>query len=131
MRERTFQINIRATESERTRYIRNAKKCGLSLSEYLRKLANGYEPKPLPPIEYSELMRMISDLYVDFHSTGEEKYANLLVRVLQDMTAAISPGKRGEISGPPQSCKLCGEKEHPRSGEPFVACGKSDKRRVV
>ena len=99
MRERTYQINIRATEKERQRYIRNAKKCGLSLSEYLRKLANGYAPKPLPPIEYTELMQMISDLYVDFHSTGEEKYANLLIRVLQEMTASITPGKRGEADG--------------------------------
>ena len=96
MRERTTQINIRATETERRRYIRNAKRCGLSLSEYLRKLANGHEPKTLPPLEYNELMRMISDLYVDFHSTGEEKYANLLVRVLRDMQTAIMPGKRGD-----------------------------------
>jgi hypothetical protein len=99
MRERICQINIRATENERSRYIRNAKKCGLSLSEYLRKLANGYEPKPLPPTDYGELMRMISDLYVDFHSTGEEKYVNLLIRVLQEMTAAIAPGKRGDSDG--------------------------------
>lgn len=99
MRERTVQINFRATEKERQRYIRNAQKCGLSLSGYIRKLANGHEPKALPPIEYGELMRMISDLYVDFHSTGEEKYAALLVRVLTDMTAAISPQKRGDADG--------------------------------
>lgn len=53
----------------------------------------------MPPIEYGELMRMISDLYVDFHSTGEDKYAALLVRVLTDMTAAIAPGKRGDANG--------------------------------
>jgi hypothetical protein len=99
MRERTCQINIRATENERARYIRNAKRCGLSLSEYLRKLANGYEPEPLPPTGYGELMRMVSDLYVEFHTTGEEKYADLLVRILQDMTAAIAPRKRGVPDG--------------------------------
>jgi hypothetical protein len=99
MRERTYQINFRATENERTRYIRNAKKCGLSLSEYLRKLANGHEPKSLPPVEYGELMRMVSDLYVDFHTTGEEKYAKLLIRVLQEMTAAITPLKGGGGNG--------------------------------
>jgi hypothetical protein len=99
MRERTVQINIRATEKERTRYIRNAKKCGLTLSEYLRKLANKHEPKSLPPLEYSELMQMISDLYVDFYSTGDAKYADLLIHVLQNLQKAIAPNKRGDEDG--------------------------------
>ncbi len=99
MRERTFQINIRATERERSRYARNAKKCGLSLSEYLRKLANGYEPKPLPPVEYNELKNMISELYVEFYTTGEKKYANMLINILQEMTEAIAPAKGSGVNG--------------------------------
>ena len=99
MRERTVQINFRATENERRLYIRNAKKCGLSLSEYIRKLANRHDPKALPPLDYMELMRKIADIYVEFHSSGDEMYANLLVRVLQDMQAAIAPGRRGGIGG--------------------------------
>lgn len=95
MRERTCQINIRATEHERHRYIRNARRCGLTLSEYLRKLANGHEPKPLPPLEYHELMQMINTLHLDFRLTGEEQHADLLVRILQDMREAIMPEKRG------------------------------------
>ena len=40
-------INIRITEKEKLRMETTAKKCGLSLSEYLRKRGLGYEPKPL------------------------------------------------------------------------------------
>jgi len=44
MRNRTFGINIRVTEQEKKRIEKYAKKCKLSVSEYLRQLANGYEP---------------------------------------------------------------------------------------
>ena len=56
MQEKTVQIHFRATEKERLQFQTNAKKCGLSLSKYLRKLADGYEPKALPPIKYPELV---------------------------------------------------------------------------
>ena len=40
-------INIRITEKEKQQMESIAQKCGLSLSEYLRKRGLGYEPKPL------------------------------------------------------------------------------------
>ena len=40
-------INIRVTEKEKTQLDKLAQKCGLSLSEYLRKRGLGYEPGPL------------------------------------------------------------------------------------
>ena len=40
-------INIRVTEKEKAQLDRLAQKCGLSLSEYLRKRGLGYEPGPL------------------------------------------------------------------------------------
>jgi len=99
MRKRATHINIRTTPEEKSRIESHAKKCGLSLSEYLRKLANGYEPKPLPPLDYRALMRRITDLYADFNEWGETGYANILVGVLQEMLAAISPQKSGGKSG--------------------------------
>lgn len=95
MKKRTVQIHFRATEQERLQYQNNASKCGLSLSEYLRKLANKYEPKPLPPLEYDKLIKLITHLYVEFNEWGEAKYADTLVRVLTEMQAAISPMKGG------------------------------------
>lgn len=40
-------INIRVTEKEKQRLEQLAGKCGLSLSEYLRKRGLGYEPGPV------------------------------------------------------------------------------------
>ncbi len=48
MRNRNVGINIRVSEKEKERIIKNADKCQLTVSEYLRKLANGHEPKELP-----------------------------------------------------------------------------------
>jgi antitoxin component of RelBE/YafQ-DinJ toxin-antitoxin module len=91
MNKRTGSIELRVSAEEKSRFAINAKKCGLSLSEYLRMLANGYSPKPLPPEDYRELMNRITDLYLEFNERGEAKYADLLIGVLRDMTAAISP----------------------------------------
>lgn len=93
MRERTFQIHLRATEQERQRYLRNAKKCGLTLSEYLRKLASGHEPKALPPIEYAELISLLTQMYDDFRETGDITYVKYIASTLSDLREAINPGK--------------------------------------
>lgn len=103
MRERTFQIHLRATEKERLRYMRNAKKCGLSLSEYLRKLANGHDPKSLPPIEYVELISLLTQMYDDFRETGDIMYAKYIAGTLSELREAINQGK-GDV--------LCGNNEN-------------------
>ena len=52
MRERTCGINIRVTAQEKNRITRRAKKCGLTVSEYLRQLAKGHEPKELSLVRF-------------------------------------------------------------------------------
>ncbi len=52
MRERTCGINIRVTSQEKTKISRHAKKYGLTVSEYLRQLANGHEPKELSRVRF-------------------------------------------------------------------------------
>jgi len=99
MRKRTIQIHLRATEQERLHYQRNAQKCGLSLSEYLRKLANGHEPQALPPLEYGELLGLLTEMYDEFRITGDITYAKYIVSVLRDLQAAIAPVKRGYVDG--------------------------------
>ena len=92
MRTRETHINIRTTPQEKARYQRNAKRCGLPLSEYLRKLANGHDPKAAPPLEYMELIRLLTEIYNDFRETGEGMYSKLLADVLLELQSAIAPG---------------------------------------
>ena len=47
MKDNRKLINIRVTEKEKQTLDSLAAKCGLSLSEYLRKRGLGYEPGPL------------------------------------------------------------------------------------
>lgn len=56
MRNRNVGINIRVSEKEKERIVRNAEKCQLTVSEYLRKLANGHEPKELPRRKIFEIL---------------------------------------------------------------------------
>ena len=94
MRKRKTHINIRTTDKEKERFERNAKKCGLSLSEYLRMLANGYEPRAMPPIEYGELIRVLSGMYGAFMKHGKSEYAQQIADVVLTLKEQIAPGKR-------------------------------------
>ena len=55
MRNRTVGINVRVTVTEKKKVTMLARKCGLSLSEYLRQRALGYEPGGHPPTEVDVL----------------------------------------------------------------------------
>lgn len=49
MRKRAVGINVRVTAAEKRRMQTAARKCALTLSEYLRQRALGYDPQPHPP----------------------------------------------------------------------------------
>ena len=52
MRKRSVGINVRVSVTEKRKMTLMAKRCGLSLSEYLRQRALGYEPGGHPPRRY-------------------------------------------------------------------------------
>ena len=62
MRNRTVGINIRVTVTEKKKVAMLARKCGLSLSEYLRQRALGYEPGGQPPKEVFTVLDKIDEL---------------------------------------------------------------------
>lgn len=95
MKEKTVQIHFRATEKERRAFRHNAQKCGMSLSAYLRTLAIGHEPKALPPIQYSELVKVLSDSYNLFRVRKMDDAAERILCLVKRLTEAISPEKGG------------------------------------
>jgi len=56
MRNRIVQLNIRLTEAEHEKLMRDITKSKLSASAYIRSLIDGNVPKECPPMEYHELM---------------------------------------------------------------------------
>ena len=66
-RQRNLGINIRVTPAEKKKIERNARKCRLSVSEYLRKLAMNVEPKELPSEEIENSFLRIRDVLSDIN----------------------------------------------------------------
>ena len=62
MRNRTVGINIRVTVTEKKKVTMLAKKCGLSLSAYLRHRALGYEPGEYPPKEVFDILDRLDEI---------------------------------------------------------------------
>jgi len=56
MRKRSVGINVRVTVTEKKKVTMLARKCSLSLSEYLRQRALGYEPGGQPPKEVFDVL---------------------------------------------------------------------------
>lgn len=72
MRQRTVAINIRVTESEKRKLERAAKKCGLSLSAYLRKLGLGKETQSVSPQSFYEAYRQLTLLKETWKTASRE-----------------------------------------------------------
>ena len=62
MRKRSVGINVRVSVTEKRKMTLMAKRCGLSLSEYLRQRALGYEPSGHPPKEVFDVLDKIDEM---------------------------------------------------------------------
>ena len=62
MRKRSVGINVRVSVTEKKKVTMLARKCGLSLSEYLRQRALGYEPGGHPPMEVFDVLDKLDEI---------------------------------------------------------------------
>ena len=62
MRKRSVEINVRVSVTEKRKMTLMAKRCGLSLSEYLRQRALGYEPGGHPPTEVFDVLDKLDEM---------------------------------------------------------------------
>ena len=62
MRKRSVGINVRVTVTEKKKVTMLARKCGLSLSKYLRQRALGYEPSGHPPTEVFDVLDKLDEI---------------------------------------------------------------------
>ena len=108
-----IRIAVRVTAKEKEKIQSKARKCGLSITEYVKQRALGYEPRGIPPDALFLCLEKLGELA---YKTSSPKLDIEIRTVLKEITAAfLLPGK-GCSTGSPQSL-LCGEKEHPRNGE--------------
>ena len=124
--EKQERIVARVTGTEKKRISRTAEKCGLTVSEYLRKRALGYEPRTVPPGALFDLYSRLCDVCNLINPGFTEETERELISLITDIREQLLlPGKEA-LWGPPQNQRFCGEKEHLRNGEPFVAGDKSE-----
>ncbi len=99
MRKREVHINVRTTQEEKNLYQKRAALCGLSLSEYFRKLASGYDPKPLPPIEYQRIISALSEVYGELKKHNTPDTAQKLLEFIIQIQAALFDDRKEARDG--------------------------------
>ena len=62
MRKRSVGINVRVSVTEKPKMTLMAKRCGLSLSEYLRQRVLVYEPGGHPPKEVFDVLDKLDEI---------------------------------------------------------------------
>lgn len=143
MSKRNIEIKVRLNRREAEALNKRVKKSRLSREAYLRHLISGVVPQDAPPADYFDFMRELysvgnnlNQIAQKAHVLGvldERRYdeeVRKFDQLVRDITKAVILPRAMDMVGPPRSL-LRGEKEHPRSGKPFDACGKSDKRSAV
>ena len=75
MRKRSVGINVRVSVTEKKKVTMLAKKCGLSLSEYLRQRALGYEPGGHPSKEVFDVLDKLDDIAENCQPSAGTKIA--------------------------------------------------------
>ena len=107
MRIRDVKLQLWLSEDETTRLERDAKRCRMSKSAYVRSFINGFEPKAAPPVDYHRVLRELSScgnnlnqLAHRANATGEidaeryrEQYCEL-VAITDELANTFLPQKR-------------------------------------
>ena len=97
LKERKAQLKTRVTEKEKLRIENKAKKCGLPVSEYLRKRALGYSPKALLPESFYEFTERLGILYEALGTLNSIELQSEVVKVLDEIYAKLLVTDKSKI----------------------------------
>ena len=85
-----------STKKEKLRIENKAKKCGLSVSEYLRKRALGYSPKTLLPEIFYEFTEKIGVLYEALGTLNSTELQAEVLKLLDEIYAKLLVTDKGK-----------------------------------
>lgn len=95
MKNRTMRLYTRVTPTELKKVRSLAKRCGLSVSEYIRQRALGFAPREVQPEIFYHLVRRIETLCGE---TRSEAVSEEILSLVKDIRAElILPGKDKEV----------------------------------
>ena len=96
MKERKVQLKFRVTEKEKVRIQNKAKKCGLSVSEYVRKRALNYAPKALLPESFYEFTENLGALYEALGRLNSTELQKAVLDLIDDVYAKLLITDKGK-----------------------------------
>ena len=91
-RKRTTAIQVRVTEQEKRRMERQAKRCGLSLSGYLRRVGAGKTASAFPSQRFRDLYRQVNGLRENLAAQPIEQTAAQLDELAGQLLTAYTSG---------------------------------------
>ena len=97
MKERINSIYVRVTEKEKQRIKNKADKCGLTISEYLRKRALGYAPKALLPESFYEFSSKLGDLYEQINKDYSTELEERILSLIDEIQLKLLSTERKEL----------------------------------
>ena len=97
MNERANSIYVRVTEKEKIRIKNKADKCGLTVSEYLRKRALGYSPKALLPESFYEFSSKLGDLYEQLNKGYSNELEERILSLIDEIQLKLLSTERNEF----------------------------------
>lgn len=97
MKERANSIYVRVTDKEKLRIKNKADKCGITISEYLRKRALGYSPKALLPECFYEFSGKLSDLYEQINKGCSTELEEKILSLIDEIQLKLLTPERKEV----------------------------------
>lgn len=80
---------IRISEKEKTLIERNAEKCGLSVSEYLRQRALGYMPRAVLPEVFFSFSDKLDELCIACEGKITKDTEDRIIALIDEITAEL------------------------------------------
>lgn len=97
MNERANSIYVRVTEKEKIRIKNKADKCGLTVSEYLRKRALGYSPKALLPESFYEFSDKLGEIYEQLNKGYNTEVEERILSLIDEIQLKLLTPERKEV----------------------------------
>lgn len=99
MRNRTIGINVRVNENEKKKLTRNAKKSGLNLSSYLRKVGLKQDIYSIPDKDFYKIYLEISNLKNEMSKLTDDEIKERLEQIKRHFLEIYNSKKVGVFDG--------------------------------
>lgn len=96
LKQRKVQLKFRVTDKEKVLIQNKAKKCGLSVSEYVRKRALDYAPRALLPENFYEFTEKLGALYETLGRLNSTELQSEVLKLIDEVYAKLLTTERNE-----------------------------------